>query len=42
MIYPDYEEFKVNCRNSKIVTIMLEMEGDMHTPISIFKKLGGH
>jgi anthranilate synthase component 1 len=39
MIYPDYQKFKIVSESSKMVPICLEMEGDIDTPITIFKKL---
>ena len=39
MIYPSLEQFKENINNSKLATFAMEMEGDLHTPISIFKKM---
>ena len=39
MIYPSLEQFKETINNSKLATFTVEMEGDLHTPVSIFKKL---
>ncbi|QZY53654.1 anthranilate synthase component I [Crassaminicella profunda] len=39
MIYPDYQKFQKLSKSSKMIPISLEMEGDMDTPITIFKKL---
>ncbi len=39
MIYPDFNRFKELSKYSKIVPVILEIEGDMETPITLFKKL---
>lgn len=38
-MYPDYEEFKRLSKEGKVVSISLEIDGDIETPISLFKKL---
>lgn len=38
-MYPDYEEFKRLSKEGKMVSISLEIDGDIETPISLFKKL---
>lgn len=38
-MYPDYEEFKRLSKERKIISISLEIDGDMETPISLFSKL---
>lgn len=38
-MYLDYEEFKRLNRKRKIACISLEIDGDIHTPISLFKGL---
>lgn len=38
-MYLDYEEFKRLSKERKIVSISLEIDGDMETPISLFSKL---
>ena len=38
-MYPDYEEFKRLSKGGKMVSISLEIDGDIETPISLFKKL---
>lgn len=40
MYYPELKKFKELCRKSKLVPVCLEMEGDMETPITLFKRLG--
>ncbi|QEK11757.1 anthranilate synthase component I [Crassaminicella thermophila] len=39
MFFPDFEKFKRLSKASKIIPISLEIEGDMDTPITLFKKL---
>jgi len=38
-MYPDYEEFKRLSKERKMVSISLEIDGDIETPISLFNKL---
>ncbi|MBU3202800.1 anthranilate synthase component I [Clostridium algidicarnis] len=38
-MYPDYEEFKRLSKEGKMVSISLEIDGDIETPISLFNKL---
>lgn len=39
MIYPDYDKFKNLSKDSKLVPIYMEIEGDMDTPITLYRKL---
>jgi anthranilate synthase component I len=39
MYYPDFEEFVILGKKSKMVPVSLEMEGDLDTPITLYKKL---
>ncbi len=39
MIYPKIDQFRELSKDSKLVPVILEIEGDMETPITIYKKL---
>ncbi len=39
MICPDYDKFKNLSKDSKMVSICMEIEGDMDTPITLYRKL---
>lgn len=39
MIYPLFEEFKEMSKKHKMAAVTMEMQGDMETPITLYKKL---